>query len=100
MIRLSHVTQRYGAQVTLDDVTFEVTEGEFCVVLGESGICGSLSGTGDLCRVSVQVGRHRSYGFGQRIERSCQWTMEKASPHARSPLPVSLRKSFPWKPGM
>ena len=37
MIRLTHVTQRYGAQVALDDVTFEVHEGEFCVVLGESG---------------------------------------------------------------
>jgi len=37
VIRLTHVTQRYGAQVALDDVTFEVHEGEFCVVLGESG---------------------------------------------------------------
>jgi cell division transport system ATP-binding protein len=37
VIRLTHVTQRYGAQVALDDVTFEVHEGEFCVVLGASG---------------------------------------------------------------
>ncbi len=37
MIRLTHVTQRYGSQVALDDVTFEVNEGDFCVVLGPSG---------------------------------------------------------------
>lgn len=37
MIRLTRVTQRYGSQVALDDVTFEVNEGDFCVVLGPSG---------------------------------------------------------------
>ena len=37
MIRLTHVSQRYGAQVALDDVNFEVNAGDFCVVLGPSG---------------------------------------------------------------
>jgi len=37
VIRLTHVSQRYGAQVALDDVNFEVNAGDFCVVLGPSG---------------------------------------------------------------
>ena len=75
MIRLTRVTQRYGSQVPLDDVTFEVNEGDFCVVRGESG-----AGKTSLLRLltmealpaagQVQVGSFVSgrLGRGQRAE--------------------------------
>ena len=75
MIRLTRVTQRYGSQVALDDVTFEVNEGDFCVVLGASG-----AGKTSLLRLltmetlptagQVQVGSFVSgrLGRGQRAE--------------------------------
>ena len=75
MIRLTRVTQRYGSQVALDDVTFEVNEGDFCVVLGPSG-----AGKTSLLRLltmealptsgQVQVGSFVSgrLGRGQRAE--------------------------------
>jgi cell division transport system ATP-binding protein len=75
LIRLTRVTQRYGSQVALDDVTFEVNEGDFCVVLGPSG-----AGKTSLLRLltmetlptsgQVQVGSFVSgrLGRGQRAE--------------------------------
>jgi cell division transport system ATP-binding protein len=75
VIRLTRVTQRYGSQVALDDVTFEVNEGDFCVVLGPSG-----AGKTSLLRLltmealptsgQVQVGSFVSgrMGRGQRAE--------------------------------
>jgi len=75
VIRLTHVSQRYGAQVALDDVNFEVNAGDFCVVLGPSG-----AGKTSLLRLltmetlptagQVQVGSFVSgrLGRGQRAE--------------------------------
>ena len=75
MIRLTHVSQRYGSQVALDDVNFEVNAGDFCVVLGPSG-----AGKTSLLRLltmealptsgQVQVGSFVSgrLGRGQRAE--------------------------------
>ena len=36
-IRLSNVTKRYGAELALDDVTFEVPRGTVFALLGENG---------------------------------------------------------------
>ena len=75
MIRLTHVSQRYGAQVALDDVNLEVNAGDFCVVLGPSG-----AGKTSLLRLltmealpisgQVQVGSFVSgrLGRGERAE--------------------------------
>ncbi|MDY4202855.1 MAG: ATP-binding cassette domain-containing protein [Schaedlerella sp.] len=38
-IRLEHVTKQYGRQVVLDDISFNLYEGEFVCLLGPSG-CG------------------------------------------------------------
>ena len=38
MLRLSGVTQRFGARTVLNDVSFEVAAGEYVAVVGESGI--------------------------------------------------------------
>jgi cell division transport system ATP-binding protein len=37
MIRLTRAAKRYGTQQALSDVSWEVGEGEFCVLLGPSG---------------------------------------------------------------
>jgi osmoprotectant transport system ATP-binding protein len=37
MIELEHVSKRYGASVAVDDVSFAIAAGEFCVVIGTSG---------------------------------------------------------------
>jgi len=75
VIRLTHVSQRYGAQVALDDVNLEVNAGDFCVVLGPSG-----AGKTSLLRLltmealpisgQVQVGSFVSgrLGRGERAE--------------------------------
>jgi multiple sugar transport system ATP-binding protein len=36
-IRLDHVTKRFKTQLAVDDVSFEVADGEFLVILGASG---------------------------------------------------------------
>ncbi|WP_223649687.1 ABC transporter ATP-binding protein [Hymenobacter psoromatis] len=41
-LRVAHLTKRYGAQVILDDLSFEVAEGETLVLLGPSG-CGKTT---------------------------------------------------------
>ncbi|MEJ7660229.1 MAG: ATP-binding cassette domain-containing protein [Hymenobacter sp.] len=41
-LRVSHLTKRYGAQLILDDISFEVAEGETLVLLGPSG-CGKTT---------------------------------------------------------
>jgi len=42
MIRLEGVTRRYGDTVAVDDLSFEVAEGEVCVLIGPSG-CGKTT---------------------------------------------------------
>ncbi len=42
VIRVAHLSKRYGAQVVLDDVSFEVAQGETLVLLGPSG-CGKTT---------------------------------------------------------
>ena len=42
MIRLDHVTKVYGGTTAVDGLTFEVPEGEVCVLIGPSG-CGKTT---------------------------------------------------------
>jgi osmoprotectant transport system ATP-binding protein len=42
VLRVSHLTKRFGAQVVVDDLSFEVAEGETLVLLGPSG-CGKTT---------------------------------------------------------
>ena len=42
VIRVSNLTKRYGAQVVVDDLSFEVAQGETLVLLGPSG-CGKTT---------------------------------------------------------
>jgi cell division transport system ATP-binding protein len=80
VIRLTRVTQRYGSQVPLDDVTFEVNAGEFCVVRGESG-----AGKTSLLRLltmeslpasgQVQVGSFVSGKLGHRQRAELRRTL-------------------------
>ena len=42
MIRLDHVSKRYGSAVAVDDLSLEVAEGELCVLVGPSG-CGKTT---------------------------------------------------------
>ncbi|MDQ3461645.1 MAG: ABC transporter ATP-binding protein [Actinomycetota bacterium] len=42
MLRLEHLTKRFGDQVAVDDLSLEVTEGELCVLVGPSG-CGKTT---------------------------------------------------------
>ena len=42
IIRVAHLTKRYGAQVVIDDLSFEVAQGETLVLLGPSG-CGKTT---------------------------------------------------------
>ena len=39
MISLNHVTKEYPGKIAVDELTFEVEDGEFCVIIGPSG-CG------------------------------------------------------------
>ncbi|NML64249.1 ATP-binding cassette domain-containing protein [Hymenobacter sp. RP-2-7] len=41
-LRVAHLSKRYGAQVVLDDLSFEVAQGETLVLLGPSG-CGKTT---------------------------------------------------------
>ncbi|WP_430233781.1 ABC transporter ATP-binding protein [Nitrosomonas communis] len=42
MIRLEHVTKRYGGELAVDDLSLEVGRGELCVLVGPSG-CGKTT---------------------------------------------------------
>jgi phospholipid/cholesterol/gamma-HCH transport system ATP-binding protein len=37
MLKIEHLKKRFGAQVVLDDITFEVNKGQIVCVIGESG---------------------------------------------------------------
>jgi osmoprotectant transport system ATP-binding protein len=37
MIELKRVSKRYGATLAVDDVSLDIAQGEFCVVIGTSG---------------------------------------------------------------
>jgi len=37
MLKIEHLKKRFGAQVVLDDITFEVNKGQIVAVIGESG---------------------------------------------------------------
>ncbi|RYY12179.1 MAG: ATP-binding cassette domain-containing protein, partial [Cytophagaceae bacterium] len=41
-MRVSHLTKRFGSQVVVDDLNFEVAAGETLVLLGPSG-CGKTT---------------------------------------------------------
>ena len=107
MIRLTHVSQRYGAQVALDDVNFEVNAGDFCVVLGPSG-----AGKTSLLRLltmeelptsgQVQVGSFVSgrLGRGQRAATAPHARRRvRGLQAARGPQPVRERGARPAHPG-
>lgn len=78
MIRVSHLTRRYGRVTAVDDLSFEIGRGEIVGFLGPNGagktttlrvICGFLSATGGEVRVaghdvqteSLAVRRHIGY---------------------------------------
>ena len=42
MIRLDHLTKRFGAQTAVDDLCLEIEDGELCVLVGPSG-CGKTT---------------------------------------------------------
>ena len=42
MIRFENVVKKYGDALILDDITFEIEEGEFAVLIGPSG-CGKTT---------------------------------------------------------
>ena len=42
MIEFKNVTKRYGDNVSVDDVSFKINEGEFFVIIGPSG-CGKTT---------------------------------------------------------
>ncbi|CAN5147176.1 ATP-binding cassette domain-containing protein [soil metagenome] len=42
MLRLEHLTKRFGDEVAVDDLSLEVAEGELCVLVGPSG-CGKTT---------------------------------------------------------
>ncbi|HEV2809702.1 MAG TPA: ABC transporter ATP-binding protein [Acidimicrobiales bacterium] len=42
MLRLEHLTKRFGDRVAVDDLTLDVAEGELCVLVGPSG-CGKTT---------------------------------------------------------
>jgi osmoprotectant transport system ATP-binding protein len=42
VIRLDHLTKRFGGRVAVDDLTLDVPEGEVCVLVGPSG-CGKTT---------------------------------------------------------
>lgn len=42
MIRFEHVSLRYGNQTILNDLNFEIKEGQFAVLIGPSG-CGKTT---------------------------------------------------------
>lgn len=57
MIRLEGVTRRYGDTVAVDDLSFEVAEGEVCVLIGPSG-CGKTTTLRMINRLIEPTGGH------------------------------------------
>jgi len=80
LIRLTHVSQRYGAQVALEDVNFEVAPGDFCVVLGPSGagktsLLRLLTMEADPTGGQVQVGSFVSGRLGRNQRAALRRTL-------------------------
>ena len=42
MLRFEHVSLSYGSQSVLNDISFEIKEGQFAVLIGPSG-CGKTT---------------------------------------------------------
>jgi len=68
MIRFEHVVKRYGDSVILDDLSFEIKEGEFTVLIGPSG-CGKTTTLKSINRL-IQPEKGRIYVGGEDISRS------------------------------
>ncbi len=56
-IRLEHVTKRFKSDVAVDDVSLEVKDGEFMVILGPSG-CGKTTSLRMIAGLEVQTSGH------------------------------------------
>ncbi len=72
-IRFDHVTKRYGANAVVDDLSLEVHDGEFLVLVGPSG-CGKsttlrmLAGLEDVTSGAISIDG-RGVGTGAATER-------------------------------
>lgn len=65
MLRFDHITLHYGSQTILDDLSFEIGEGQFAVVIGPSG-CGKTT-TLKLVNRLIQPDSGHIYLNGQDI---------------------------------
>lgn len=68
MIRFEHVVKKYGDSVILDDLSFEIREGEFTVLIGPSG-CGKTTTLKSINRL-IQPEQGRIYVGGRDISQS------------------------------
>lgn len=68
MIRFENVVKKYGDSVILDDLSFEIKEGEFTVLIGPSG-CGKTTTLKSINRL-IKPNKGRIYVAGKDISQS------------------------------
>ncbi|MGI6175330.1 MAG: ABC transporter ATP-binding protein [Christensenellales bacterium] len=75
MIRFEHVVKKYGDSVILDDLNFEIKEGEFAVLIGPSG-CGKTTTLKSINRL-IQPNRGHIYVDGKDISQTDPVTLRR-----------------------
>ena len=78
-VTFDHVTKRFGETTAVDDVSLEVADGEFMVLVGPSG-CGKttalrcLAGLEAITSGSIRIGERDVDATSRRASATSRWS--------------------------
>src|SRR5262249_26019921 len=98
-IRLTNITKKFGSQVALDELSLEIADGEFFVLLGPTGAGKTttlrlIAGLERADAGTIEIGDHDARQWSA-AERDGALVFQYYSLYPRYPVAQTL--PFPWK---